>query len=146
MEHTNIQLTANDRLFVSQMFDVPANQTSLILLDFGGIHLVEQGNGDFTLSPQLRVDLTVSDAAVHLSGVIEAIDAQAGVLTIALSDDSEMVVHYTAAVVYLPDDIDTATGTTGDLAAGQQVDIVGTISVAGVVSAETIEIAAATEE
>ena len=42
---TDVHLTANNRLFVSQSFEVPEDQTSLIVLDLGSIALRAQGNG-----------------------------------------------------------------------------------------------------
>lgn len=139
--YTNIHLTANDRLFVSQNFTLPAGQSSLILLDFGGIHLVQQGNGNFNLTPQLRVDLDIINADVQATGIIASIDAgEAGTLVLTLADGSELTVDYTAADVYLAIDTDTATGTAANLAVGQEVEVTGLLNVDGTVSASAIRI------
>jgi hypothetical protein len=65
---TDVQLTANGRLFISGEFEIPEGEDLLLTLDFGGIHLVETGNGKFVLTPQLRADLTVSDANAVVVG------------------------------------------------------------------------------
>ena len=42
---TDVHLTANNRLFVSETFELPEGQSSLIVLDLGGIALRQQGQG-----------------------------------------------------------------------------------------------------
>src|SRR5690606_26212105 len=59
---TDVHLTANNRLFVSQTFEIPEEQTSLIVMDLGSIALRAQGNGGFVLTPQLRVDISITNA------------------------------------------------------------------------------------
>ena len=137
VELMNIHLTANSRLFISQTFVVPPDQTSLILLDFGGIKLVQLGNGDYNLTPQLAVDLNIVSADVLLTGQILVINGTS--LTIQLTDGT-IAVAANGAVVFLPGDTDTPTGVLADLAVGQTVDIAGTLLVDGSVVANTIVI------
>lgn len=136
---TDIQLTANGNLFVSQTFEVSAGQTSIILLDFGGVKLVEQGNGSFTLTPQLRVDLSVFDADVVLSGDVISVDSNAKTLQLAAAD-GEVTVDYSAATIYWVNDTDTPTGIDGDLLVGISLQIEGTVHFNGSVTAATIHV------
>lgn len=54
---TNISLTANGRLFSKVDLAVVAGETVYLRLVLDRIHLVEKGNGDFVLTPQLRVEI-----------------------------------------------------------------------------------------
>ena len=138
---TDIQLTANGHLFVSESFDVPANQTSLILLDFQGLHLVETGQGKYVWTPQLRAAISVEAADVVVTGTIEAVDAGASTLTVNVGAGSDPVeVDYSGAAIYLLGDTDTPHGTPADLTVGTAVTIEGTLEVTGPVQAATIRI------
>ncbi|HPO12939.1 MAG TPA: DUF4382 domain-containing protein [Candidatus Hydrogenedentes bacterium] len=55
----DIHLTANARLFVSETFNLPDGQTSILTLDFQDLHLVETGHGGYVWTPQLRADVHV---------------------------------------------------------------------------------------
>ena len=136
---TDIHLTANDRLFVSEPFEIPAGESVLLLLDFGGIHLVPQGNGGYTLTPQLRVTITITSAEVTATGVISTLDTDNDVLTRQLEEGS-IEVEYSGAVIFLPEDTDTPTGEESDLAAGQTIVVQGTATVGGTVTADAIHI------
>lgn len=138
-EITDIQLTANGRLFVSQTFEVPAGQTSLILLDFDGLKLVEQGNGGFTLTPQLKVDLSVVDAAATATGTVVSNDADGLVLGIDIGD-SEITVEYSVAVIYLATDGETPTGVPADLAVGVSVRVDGLLQADGSIEADVVAV------
>jgi len=54
---TNIKLTANGRLFAKVDLTIPPGETVDLHLALDQIHLVRKGNGDFVLTPQLRVHL-----------------------------------------------------------------------------------------
>lgn len=54
---TNIQLTANGRMFSSMDLLLTGGDTVNLELLVNEIHLVRKGNGDFVLTPQLRVEL-----------------------------------------------------------------------------------------
>jgi hypothetical protein len=57
---TNIQLTANGRMFAGVDLEISEGETVNLMLELNRIHLVEKGNGDFVLTPKLGVDV-VSD-------------------------------------------------------------------------------------
>lgn len=137
---TDIQLTANGRLFVSQSFEVPEGQTSLIILDFGGVKLVQQGNGGFTLTPQLDVSLTVTDADVTANGTVVSVDVEASSLVLAVGD-GEVDADLAQAAVFLPTDTDTATGSIASLSAGITVTVEGLLNVDGSITAAVVRIA-----
>lgn len=139
VELTNIQLTANGRLFVNEDFVLPEGQNSLILLDFGGIKLVQLGNGNYVLTPQLAADVEVTSADVSASGTITSIDTAQDQFVLAIAD-GELEVTYTDAAIYLPGDTETPTGAEDDLVAGAEVHIEGTLFVDGSVAASAIHV------
>ncbi|MBX7255962.1 MAG: DUF4382 domain-containing protein [Candidatus Hydrogenedentes bacterium] len=135
----DVHLTANSHLFISKSFELPEGQNSLIVLDFGGIHLIENGNGKYTLTPQLRADITVQSADVTLEGVIESVDMDADTLTLT-SGGVTTTVNYAGAAVFLPADTDTPTGTEADLVAGLTVHVEGVLNPDSTVDASAIRI------
>lgn len=58
---TNIQRTANGRLFAAVEIALETEETLDLTLVLNDLHLVEKGNGDFVLTPQLRVDIVSGD-------------------------------------------------------------------------------------
>ena len=138
-EITNIKLTANGHLFVSETFEVPEEGNSLIALTFEDLHLVRNGNGRFVLTPQLSADIAVSSADVAATGTIASVDADNDSMVVTLAE-GDVTVLYTGASIFLVTDTDTATGTEADLVAGASVDIVGTIDLDGVITATEIRL------
>lgn len=139
VEITDIHLTANGRLFVSQSFEVPEGQTSLIVLDFGGLHLVQQGNGGYTLTPQLTVDLSVQNADVVIEGDVVTNDTAAATLTINL-EGTAVVINYVDADIFLVTDTDTATGVAESVVVGGSVRVTGILQADGSIVADAIYI------
>lgn len=138
---TDIQMTANSRLFVSKSFDIPEGQASLVLLDFNGIHLQSTGNGKYVWTPQLRADVSVVPADVQAAGTIASVDATTQTFALdADSVDSLIQVGYADAAIYLPADVDTATGSSADLTVGATVQVEGLLNVEGDVTAETVRL------
>ena len=56
---TNIKRTANGRLFAGVDLTILPDEVLELELILNSLHLVEQGNGDFVLTPQLRVEVVV---------------------------------------------------------------------------------------
>ncbi len=71
---TDIQLTANGRLFVSESFTLEGGESNFIVLDFEDLHLVEQGHGGFVLTPQLRANVQIDEGYVLAEGRIKNLD------------------------------------------------------------------------
>jgi len=139
-EITDIHITANGRLFISQMFDLPEGQQSILLIDFGGVHLAMNGNGGFVLTPQLAVELgvgVVEDTTVM--GMITAIDSANELLTLMI-EGGELTVDYLNAVVFLPEDTDTPTGMKSDLMVDQKVEVMGMLFPDDILEASSVRI------
>jgi len=144
-ELANVHLTANGRLFISQMFDLPEGQQSVLLIDFGGLHLVMNGNGNFVLTPQLAVDLEVGmieDTSVM--GMITAIDSENDLLTLMV-EGGELLVDCAGASVFLVDDTDTPNGDKSDLMVDQKVEVMGLLFPDDILEASSIRILPAPE-
>ena len=139
---TDIHLTANGRLFVSEEFELPEGESYLIILHFTDLHLVERGNGGYVLTPQVRADIQIDPAEVCICGTIVSIDKDEDTLILGLCSDqgSEIEVLYTDALIYRAADTDTPTGTEDDLVEGICVRVRGTLWVDHVLAAETIRI------
>lgn len=140
---TDIQLTANSRLFVSGSFELPEGQVSLILLDFTGMHLVETGNGKYVWTPQLRATISVTDAHALATGTIASVDTAAKTFTLHVQNaTADVVVDYSNAQIFLSTDTITASGTAANLVSGIQGTVEGNLDVSGVLHADTIRILA----
>ena len=139
---TNIHLTANARLFIGVDFELEDGANRILVLDFGGIHLVRTGHGGYVLTPQLRASLeilTVEDTFVR--GVIASVDYEVNSFVL-LVEGGEIAVTYTEETeIFLPtDDAETPTGTEADLVAGLEVYCFGALFSDNTMAAVRIEI------
>ena len=137
---TNIQLTADSRMFVSGSFVVPEDGNTVIRLDFGGIHLVPAAD-KYVLTPQLRADVVTAaaPAPVKNEGEITAINTVDSTLTLPLPSGDTEVAYGTATITIAGTGGDPDTpGTAADLAIGQWIQVVGTVNADGVIVATTI--------
>ena len=137
---TDIHLTANGRLFVSEEFELPDGEAYLLILHFESIHLVEEGNGGYVLTPQLRAEIQIEPTEARVCGTIVDTDKDANTLRLALCEGCEIDIFYADALIYLPGDTDTPTGTEDDLNPGVCVIVTGTIWVDGSLVADSIRI------
>ena len=140
-EITDVHLTANGRLFVNEDFTIEDGDNKLLLLDFGGIHLVGQGNGGYVLTPQLDASLSLVDADVVASGELLTVDNAVDSLTIALPEGSATV-DYSTAVIFGLLDTDTPTGTEVDLVVGSSITVTGLLQVDGSIIASSVRVVA----
>lgn len=146
---TNVHLTANGRLFIQDHFDLNDGDEVLIIVSFGSIHLVQAGaSGRYVLTPQLRAEVSIEDAAVLIEGEIETVNDETQIITIrTASNDVYEVFADGATVIHSDDDADdpdTVTQVTlafADLEVGQNVLVAGLLTVSGQVEADDIEIA-----
>lgn len=138
----NVNFTANGKVFVSKQFTLEDGEQQLIILNFNGLHLVEQGNGEFRLTPQLRADISVESAESMATGTIANLDTEMDMFTVDFGEDGSVEVVYTDETqIFLPgDEEDTPTGTEGDLADGLTVEVEGTLSVDQTLTATVIRI------
>lgn len=137
VELTNVQLTANGRVFVSQTFNIPAGSNQLLLLDFMGIHLVETGAGKYILTPQLRTDISIVSAEASVEGEVLTIDETEGEIELLL-DSSTITILVTEDTVIV--DADDNPITLADIMPGDIINVEGLLNVDGTVTALTIEV------
>lgn len=146
---TNVHLTANGRLFIQDHFVLEDGDQVLIIVNFGSIHLVEAGNsGRYVLTPQLRAEVTIEDAAVAITGTIQTVDDLGQIITVRTAADDVFEVFADGGTTVRTDDDadDPATGVDvalafGDLEVDQVVTVTGLLTVSGQITADDIEIA-----
>ncbi len=151
---TNVHLTANGRLFIQDHFELEDGEEVLILVNFGSIHLVEAGNsGRFVLTPQLRAEVDVLEAAVAIFGTIESIAEEPMIINVRTETDESFEVFVDPDTSITTDDDSDDIETRGevpptvmvltfsDLAVGQEVEVEGLLTVGGQIDADAVEVA-----
>ncbi len=140
--YTNIHLTANDRLFITVDFELEDGDNRVLVLDFGGIHLVALGNGDYNLTPQLRAELEILTVEnTFVQGVIESIDYETNSIVLAVEGGQVAVTYGDDAEVFLASDDDvTPTGLETDLLAEMEIICFGDLFSDNTMTASRIEI------
>lgn len=140
---TDIQLTANGRLFIKEKFEVVEGENVLIIIDFGSIHLVETGSGSYVLTPQLSVQLDLVSADVEITGIITSVDSELTTITVMTEEGDEILVDVSeATLIAYSDDTEAAFD---DFAVDQMVEVEGTLNVDNSIDAERVEIELAEE-
>jgi predicted nucleic acid-binding Zn-ribbon protein len=135
---TDIHLTANSRLFVTEHFEVAEGEEAVLMLDFGGMHLVQRGNGGYVLTPQLEAEILIEPAPVLLTGTILSVDYNTDAFVLVITDgNGEKTVHYGQAAIMLQDE---APGDETALQEGVVVDLEGIVNPDGTVAATVIQI------
>lgn len=153
---TDIHLTANGRLFIKDRFVVGEQEDIIIVLNFGGIHLVERGDGGYVLTPKVRAEVNVDEQETAVEGEITSIDTEAKIIEIESEDGSTYEVLVTDdTVIKTDDDSDDADEEEEtrhgddegqlylkfeDLQVGQRVEVEGTLSEGGQILADVIVI------
>jgi len=99
---------------------------------------VEQGNGGFTLTPQLRADIQVESAEAVATGVVTAHDPEAQTFELEVFEGAVSVVYTAGTEVWFDGDEDTPSGTLDDLTDGLDVAVYGVLDLDGVLTAERI--------
>lgn len=121
-ERTNVRLTANGRLFIGTKFEIRANRERIIVIDFGGIHLIDAGNsGQLVLTPQLRADVNVTEIEVQVEGEILSIDCDGGTMTIVMNTDDAFEVLLDNETVF-EDELENSISC-GSLGGGDRVTV-----------------------
>ena len=136
---TNVQLTANGRLFIKVGLDLAPNQEYLIVLNFGGIHLVDAGaSGKYVLTPQLRATVEVSDAATSVEGNLTLVDCPAGILLVETDEGDIFEIMLDETTVF--EDSNAVPLLCEELELGQRVVVDGLLTLGGIVEAGTVEV------
>ncbi len=140
--YTNIHLTANDRLFITVDFELEDGDNRVLVLDFGGIHLVALGNGDYNLTPQLRAELEILTVeSTFVQGVIESIDYETNSIVLAVEGGQIAVTYGDDAEIFLASDDDvTPTGLETDLLAEMEIICFGDLFSDNTMTASRIEV------
>ncbi len=126
-------------------FQVPAgftaveNEAGLLVFDLGGITLIELDSGGYQLVPDLSVDLFDTSLLGQAVGEIHEIDTERELLVLK-KRDMRLIVDYSGASIFLPDDFNTPTGTPEDLMDGQEIFVFGAINFDGSLAASAIVI------
>jgi hypothetical protein len=132
---TDIQLTANSRLFLAQPFTLAKGQ-QILGLDLNGLNIVEEGAGGYVWTPQLGADLNLTDFPAQAAGAVAEVFAD-DTFDLLLGDASALYVDAAPASVWLPD------GTQGgldDLDAGDEVRVEGVMFIDGKLEAAAVRI------
>lgn len=152
---TDVHLTANGRLFIKDHFEVEADEEIVIVIDFGGIHLVlAGGSGKYVLTPQLSAEIDVTEVEeTEIEGEIISIDSETRILDIQTEGGAvfEVVVNDDTEIE-TDDDSDDVSEIRGedeaqvalafeDLAVGQNVEVEGTLVEGSQILAREVEIA-----
>lgn len=150
-ELNNVHLTANGRLFIQDRFELEPGEEVLIVINFGGLHLLDAGtSGMYVLTPQLRADIEATEAEVEIEGVIISKDDMAEIIEVRTPSDDVFEVIVTGMTNIFTDD-DSDDGARGvvtdfpltfaDLAVDQNVEVEGTLMVGDQITADSIEVA-----
>ena len=138
-ELTNVRLTANGRLFIGTKFEIEANRERIIVIDFGGIHLIDAGSsGQFVLTPQLRADVDVIEFESEVEGEITALDCEGGTMIILTDTDDVFEVILDIETVF-EDGLEN-TISCGELGVGNRVSVEGILLIGGVIDADEVEL------
>lgn len=140
-----IQLTANNRLFVEQDFEVPAGKTSLVLFDMNGFEVEDQPTRpvEFKLLPHaLEVGVRVESENVIFTGKITSIDAENNTIFVAGLDSNPVEVILPAEGEGEGEGEAAEEGEAmpaiADLSVGMTLEVEGTLDTEGVVTATAI--------
>jgi len=127
------------------IFDVPVDITIVegeqnkVLVDLGGITLVELNDGSYELTPdfQVRVPDAAEPIPARSSGEVKQLDLVNG-FYVAERHDALVTVYFSNAVIYLPSDGTSPTGVPEDIFVGDHVLAYGTLSADGAVDAAVV--------
>ena len=137
---TNVQLTANGRLFIGRHFVLEPGGETLIEIIFEGLHLVEPGtSGKYVLTPQMRAEVDVIAADIQQAVTFVSVDCETDTLVVETEEMLELTVLLSEATT-IKDSNETAL-TCVDLealAVGDPMEITGLLTLGGMVEAETV--------
>jgi hypothetical protein len=153
-EIDDIHITANGRMFISQNFVLETDEPTLILLDFGGVHLTQNPSTmRYTLTPQLRVVISLEPAAIEFEGTITSIDDETMMLEVdnGVASRDIFANEETVIVRELPEDVEPPDAgrtveddeeliTFEDLNVGDPVEVDGLAQVDGSIIADKIAV------
>jgi len=137
---TNVQLTANGRLFIGRHFELEPGGETLIEIIFEGLHLVAPGTcGKYVLTPQMRAEVGVIDAEIQQEVTFVSVDCETDTLVVETGEAVELTVLLFAETT-IKDSNETALSCEDleGLAVGDPMEITGLLTLGGMVEAETV--------
>ena len=124
---TDVQLLDDGLLTIAASFTFGAGEVSSLVLDLGGVNLSELDGGGYLLTPDIRVAVEEDIATAKLVGVIQDLDQATNTFTLR-AGPMAIEVDYANAVIFLPEDSGTPTGSVQALVDGTVVVVLGTLS------------------
>jgi hypothetical protein len=132
-----VRLTANGRLFLRDRFALSGGADEIIVIDFGGVHLVETDSGAYVLTPQLQADVDVQTAEVEVTGEILSITP--GTLSFVIDVEGEPFTILTDGETEFVDASENPIGF-ANLATGFIVEVRGVVDGSAMILADRVEI------
>lgn len=117
--------------------DVGANEQGLLILDLGGIQVYEVAPGSYAFEPNIVPSLEVNPIRAQAVGLIRDLDTASDSFELR-HGHAELVIDYADAVIFVPGDFDSPSGTEADLANDKRVLVLGQLTGGGVIMAEVI--------
>lgn len=108
-------------------FTVTVEGQALLVLDFQGITITLSSEGILSLGISLEATLAQERPGTKAVGEINNLDTAADTFDLSGGGRS-VLVDYATALIFLPGDTDSATGTEEDLANGMRVVVLGTLT------------------
>ena len=136
---TDVQLLDDGLLRIPVSLTFEEGEVSSLVLDLGGINLSELDDGSYLLIPDIRVTVEEDIATAKLVGVVQDLDHATNSFTLR-AGPMAINVDFTDAVVFLPGDSISPTGSAQVLVDGTVVVVLGTLSSDHTFIAEVIAI------
>jgi plastocyanin len=139
---TDVQLTANGRLFIKHDFFLPGGEEAVVKIQFGDIHLVITGSGKYVLTPHLKIVTDDGPVEAEFKGEITEIAEDKMSITVQhkFSFSSWIVIIDEFTEIFeVVDDMENPL-TVDNLAVGQCVEIEGVLNEDNTITADEIEV------
>ncbi len=150
---TDVHLTANGRLFIKDRFEIGEGEDIIIVLNFGGVHLVQRGDGGYVLTPKVRADVNVDEQETAIAGEVVSVNPETHIVEVEGADLTiyEVLVTEDTVIKTDNDSNDSSEFRQGDddylylkledLQPGMHVEVEGTLSEGGQILADVIVVA-----
>ncbi len=117
----------------------------LLTLNLGSINLFELDDLSYAFTLDVTAGLSVEPVQAQAIGKVEDLDETGGTFTVRRGN-AQIPVVIGSALIFLPTDFDSASGTAADLATARRVLVLGTLNADGTLSAQVIVIFAGEQE
>ena len=134
---TDVLLPDNGELLVPVDFIVDPGGEGILVLDLGSISLLDLGDDTFSFTPTLEVRLEEETVEAQAIGRLTQLDTVTDLFDLH-SDDANLVVSYANALIFVPDDFDSPSGTEQNLSNGARTFVFGTLIQTGGLDASIV--------